>query len=238
VGRPDNQDHFLVQALPEGNGWLLAVADGIGGAPQGARASRTLVEWLAAHVDGMYNAAQLEEALQTVNETLHHAGREDRRLYGMGTTVTVAQVRGGELLVAHAGDSRAYRLRGGRLERLTHDHAVAAELYEAGKITAADAATHPLRRVLTRAIGPWSAVRVDLVGSAWETGDRLLLCTDGLCGVLPDDVLASVWGASRGPAAADALIAAAVRAGTTDDVTVVLAEDDEAPVGEGGADGR
>ena len=208
------------------------MADGIGGAPEGARASRTLIEWLATHVEGMYSAAGLETTLQAANDALYHAGREDRRLQGMGTTVTVAQIRGGELLIAHAGDSRAYRLRGERLERLTHDHAVAAELLDSGKISAADAATHPLRHVLTRAIGPWRAVRVDLMGSAWEPGDRILLCTDGLFGKLSDDALTEVWADRRGDAAVEALVGAAMREGTTDDVTVVLAEDDEDPTGE------
>jgi serine/threonine protein phosphatase PrpC len=225
--RPDNQDYYLAMPLKEDEGWLVAVADGIGGAPGGAGASRRVVEILAEAAVATHTVSSLEAAIKRANQELFHFGREHERLAGMGTTITVAQVRPGELLLAHVGDSRAYRLRAGRLERLTRDHAVAAELEAAGQITAQEALVHPQRHVLTRAVGPWRTVRVDLLGVAWHRRDRLLLCTDGLYGLVHEAEIAEILHNKRGDDAVHALLGAALERGGTDNVTVVLVEDDE-----------
>jgi serine/threonine protein phosphatase PrpC len=232
--RKENQDDYLVARLRDGAGWLVAVADGIGGAPGGAGASRHVIQVLREDPTRRHTVASLEAAIKRANKELFRWAREQERLTGMGTTVTVAQVIPGELLVAHVGDSRAYRLRAGMLERLTRDHAVAAELEAAGQISPAEALVHPQRHMLTRAVGPWSTVRVDLLGLPWHPADRLLLCTDGLFGVVSDQDMTAILTRYRGAAAVEALIQAALAGGGQDDVTVVLVEDD----GAGRADGR
>lgn len=232
--RSENQDGYVVEPLPDG-AWLLAVADGMGGLPGGAVASRRVLEVIRRLGGGRrHGAAELEQAVKAANRELFREARQRPNLKGMGTTVTVAQVAGTELIVAHVGDSRAYRLRGGRLERLTQDHSVAGELEAAGEISRDEAAVHPQRHVLTRAVGPWHTVRVDLLVVPWHRADRLLLCTDGLTGSVPEAEILGILERTRGEAAVDALVAAALARGGPDNVTVVLAEDD----GEAGGHGR
>jgi serine/threonine protein phosphatase PrpC len=173
-----------------------------------------------------HTVASLEALVKRANAELYRWAAQERRLTGMGTTVTVAQVMTGELLLAHVGDSRAYRFRAGQLDRLTRDHAVAAELEAAGEITSDEAAVHPLRHVITRSVGPFESVRVDLLGIAWHAADRLLLCSDGLYDVVSNEEMTNILHEYRGDAAVEALIAAALREGAPDNVTAVLAEDD------------
>jgi serine/threonine protein phosphatase PrpC len=231
--RAENQDGYLVQPLRGREGWLVAVADGIGGAPDGAGASRHMIRVLAQDPTPYHSVASLEAVVKRANQEIFRWGHEQDRLAGMGTTVTIAQVMPGELLVAHVGDSRCYRLRAGHLERLTRDHAVAAELEAAGQISAAEARVHPQRHMLTRAVGPWSSVRVDLLGVPWHPADRLLLCTDGLFGLVTDEEIARILLAHEGDEAVEALVATALRHGGTDNVTVVLVEDDGSGRGHG-----
>lgn len=231
--RSENQDGYVVEPLPDG-AWLLAVADGMGGLPGGAVASRRVLDVVRRLAGGRrHGAAELEQAVKAANRDLFREGRQRPDLRGMGTTVTVAQVAGTELIVAHVGDSRAYRLRGGRLERLTQDHSVAAELEAAGEISRDEAAVHPQRHVLTRAVGPWHTVRVDLLVVPWHRADRLLLCTDGLTGVVSDAEILAILAQARGEGAVAALVDAALARGGPDNVTVVLAEDDEEAGGHG-----
>lgn len=146
---------------------------------------------------------------------------------GMGTTLTLAQIVPGQLQLAHVGDSRAYRLRAGIVDRLTQDHSVAAELQQAGQISVAEAAQHPQRHVLTRVVGPWLQVRVDLLAVPWHAADRLLVCSDGLSGLLSDEELGAVWQLGHGETLLDHLVTSALERGGNDNVTAVLVEEDE-----------
>lgn len=230
--RTDNQDHFLARPLDRGV-WLVAVADGMGGAPGGREASQRALEWVDRAMDGQARSVvELEQIVKRVNHDLNAWPRHEPRLLGMGTTLTLAQVSGTEIAVVHVGDSRGYRVRGGRLERLTRDHAVAAELLASGHITEAEAATHPQRHVLTRALGPWNSVRLDLLVVPRLPQDRLLVCTDGLHGVLGEEEIEGILRRTRGMEAVERLIAEALSHGGPDNVTVVLVEED------GDADGR
>ncbi len=225
--RHENQDHFLVLPLKPA-GWLVAVADGMGGYPGGGGASSRALEIVAERLSGRpHSVLELEQAVKACNQDLFEWAQRERRLTGMGTTLTVAQIVPGQLQLAHVGDSRAYRLRAGQVDRLTQDHSVAAELQQAGQISVAEAAHHPQRHVLTRVVGPWLQVRVDLLAVPWHAADRLLVCSDGLSGLVDDDELQEQWQQRHGEDLLEHLVAWVLERGGADNVTAVLVEEDE-----------
>lgn len=217
-------------------GVLVAVADGVGGGPAGEEASRLALVTLDEVIgDGVSEIARLASAVSLANQRIFESGQQDLMLSGMGTTLTSAIVFPARLLVAHVGDSRAYQLLDDHLVRLTIDHSVAGEMEAAGGLTADEAQQHPNRHVLTRAVGAFDRVRIDVTEIAWNHGSRLLLCTDGLTAVLTDeDILRSARRLS-GYELIDTLIQEALVRGGPDNITVVLAEDD---AGRGGSHGR
>ncbi len=210
---------------------VFAVADGLGGHQGGEVASAMAVEPLAAldgraFADADQAAEALTAAIRAANQAILQRGRSDPELWGMGTTVTAAAVAHDRVLqLAHVGDSRAYLLRkGAPLRQLTTDHTVVAEAVERGLLTREQAAIHPQRGVVTRAVGLDPDVRVDLPEPLeLEPGDQVLLCSDGLTEVVDDDQIAEVLADQvDGGDACGTLIAAANRAGGPDNVTVVL----------------
>jgi serine/threonine protein phosphatase PrpC len=212
--RQSNED-ALVLSDP-----VFAVADGMGGARAGEVASAMAVAALHG-LDG--GPDELVRALEGVNARIHQAARDDASLAGMGTTLTAAVVHGDEVAIAHVGDSRAYLWRDGRLRQVTDDHSLVAELIRRGALTPAEAERHPQRSVITRALGAEAGVEVDLVRLAPESGDVLLLCSDGLTGMVGDDEIGRILGAG-GPLerTAQLLVQAANGAGGEDNVTAVL----------------
>lgn len=222
--RTHNEDNFLIRPVTP-DGCLLAVADGIGGGPGGREASRLALAVLddAIGVE-MADVARLAAAVTLVNRRVHDAGLAEESLYGMGTTLTAAVMGLDRLLLAHVGDSRAYRLGPSTIERLTEDHSVASEMERAGSLTHDEALHHPRRHVLTRAIGPFDRVRVDLVDRAWSQDDQLLLCTDGLSAVLTDEDIFRLYRLYGGQQLVERLVDLALDRGGPDNVTVVLAE--------------
>lgn len=221
--RRANEDHFLVRAP------LFVVADGMGGAQAGEVASRLAAETFA---DGLGDGDSLERRLaarvEDANRRIHRRAREDRARAGMGTTLTAVYVDDEELVVAHVGDSRAYLWRDGELTRLTRDHSLVDELVRRGKLTEEEAAEHPQRSIITRALGPEPDVEVDTRTYRGRDGDVLLLCSDGLTSMISeDDVAALLRDATDLDAAARALVDAANDAGGRDNITVVLARLEE-----------
>lgn len=228
--RSDNQDAFLVRSFPDGV--LAVVADGMGGAPGGREASQHAIQVLdRAVTQHPQSVVELERIVKRANRELYAWARSEPRLLGMGTTLTLVQVHGEEVAVVHVGDSRAYMLREGHLERLTRDHAVAAELQASGLLTEAEALMHPQRHVVTRVLGPGSTVRLDLIVVPRHPGERILLCSDGLYDVLNDTAIAEILSTHRGDDAVDELVERALQAGGPDNVTVILVEEDEASDG-------
>jgi serine/threonine protein phosphatase PrpC len=210
---------------------VFAVADGLGGHQGGEVASAMAVEPLAAldgraFADAREAAEALAEAIREANLAILRRARSDPELWGMGTTVTAAAVAGDRVLqLAHVGDSRAYLLRAdASLRQLTTDHTVVQEAVARGLLTRQQAAVHPQRGVVTRAVGLDPQVPVDLPEPLeLEPGDQVLLCTDGLTEVVDDDRIAAVLAAQAdGDDACRALIAAANQGGGPDNVTVVL----------------
>jgi serine/threonine protein phosphatase PrpC len=229
--RSENQDTCDEFRSPSG-ALLLVVADGMGGHRGGATASRVAVEAIgeAFAVSSHADAEMLREALQAANQRVFRTAMKHPELYGMGTTCVALLVdAGGATWVAHVGDSRAYRLRRGELQALTADHSAVAELERRGMITAAEAAVHPRRNELLRSIGVDEVVDVDVASVDVEPGDRFLLCSDGLCGVVPDAEIAAVLGAEPPESAAQKLVEAANARGGPDNVTVMVSALPPAP---------
>ena len=227
--RARNEDSLLV--LPAVR--LYAVADGMGGHAAGDIASRTAVRILAESFANPTSplagtrAVQrsLVDAFHAANQAILDMAAEDPALHGMGTTLTalVTQARGSTCTLVHIGDSRAYRLRDGRLQQLTTDHTWVQQQVDAGLLTAADARSHPLSSVLTRVLGTASESVPDELETDARPGDLFLLCSDGLTGVVDDPLLAEILG--RGEAletVKDELIAAAIEGGGPDNITAVL----------------
>ncbi|MCP9491653.1 MAG: Stp1/IreP family PP2C-type Ser/Thr phosphatase [Solirubrobacteraceae bacterium MAG38_C4-C5] len=204
---------------------LFVVADGMGGAQAGEVASRLAVESFEPGLDDGDKSAEaaLSARIRLANERIHDLAQSDRARQGMGTTITAAVVGEHDVAVAHVGDSRAYRLRDGALERLTDDHSLVEELQRQGKLTAQEATHHPQRSIITRALGPEPSVEVDSATWPAEPGDVFLLCSDGLTSMIEDhQVAAVVREAPSMEQAARSLVAAANEAGGRDNITVVL----------------
>ena len=219
--RKVNED-FALESLT-----LFAVADGMGGHVGGEIAARTAVDALRAGFTRAPSVEGLVEAVQHANHAVWERSRAEPALRGMGTTLIVAALidteEGDRLVVANVGDSRAYRLRAGSLTQVSTDHSVAEELVARGELSEAEAAIHPQRHILTRALGVSPDVEADVWQFTPEEGDRYLLCSDGLTNEVGDGRLEEVLTGSRDPqAAADSLITLANDAGGNDNITVVV----------------
>jgi PPM family protein phosphatase len=206
---------------------LFAVADGMGGHRGGEVASATALGPLAA-LDGR-RFSDPDEALDALSDAVVRANadvsrrsREDPELEGMGTTLTAVMIDGRDVFLVHVGDSRAYLARGDRFVQLTEDHTLVQALIDQGRITRDDVATHPHRSVITRAVGVASAVEVDTLRLTLRDGDRIVLCSDGLSGVVDDDIIARLARAEDPATAVEGLVDAANDAGGPDNVTVVV----------------
>jgi protein phosphatase len=207
---------------------LFAVADGMGGAQAGELASRLAATALEERRRGERGEAAVMELVQAANARVYKRALEDPAAAGMGTTVTVALFDAGSetFAIGHVGDSRAYRIRAERLEQLTPDHSLVAELVRSGRLTPEQAAEHPHRSVITRALGTEANVDVDVFTMEAAPGDLYLLCSDGLTTMVGDEeILALAASAGHEPqSVAEALVSAANRAGGEDNITVVVFE--------------
>jgi protein phosphatase len=214
--REGNEDSYLVDRRLE----LFAVADGMGGHRAGEIASATALEGLR---EAVREGTPVADAVGRANTAVWDKAAADTELAGMGTTLTAAIVDGGTLTIAHVGDSRAYLLRGDRIERLTTDHSLVEELIRDGRLTEDQAAVHPQRSIITRALGVDSSVEVDVYSLVLEGGDRVILCSDGLTSMVRAAGIAEILRAEADPtAAANALVDAANAAGGDDNITVVV----------------
>jgi PPM family protein phosphatase len=203
---------------------LFVVADGMGGAQAGEVASSLAVETLAKLPPDDGNVElDLSSAIVEANRRIHGKAKDDRNLAGMGTTLTAAFVHDGQVTIGHVGDSRAYRYRDGELAQLTDDHSLVAELERHGKLTAAEARVHPQRSMILRALGIGEDVEVDIYRFAGQAGDVFLLCSDGLSGLVHDQVMAEVLeGAGSLDDAAHELVELANLSGGPDNITALL----------------
>ena len=254
-----NEDQFLIAelskamrvwqtSLPEpkvqtgdDRAHLLLVADGMGGARAGERASATAVaaieqfmlnsfKWFygSSNVEAQRVLGQFQSAFKAADERVLEEAAGHPELMGMGTTVTMAFQLGAQLCVLHAGDSRAYIYRDDELQQLTQDHTVTAEMVRNGSLRPEEAGSHRLRHVITNVIGGNEAgVRVECFALEVRAGDRLLLCTDGLTEMVSDEEIAATLSAENDPEAATrTLLDAANERGGRDNITIVIARFD------------
>lgn len=235
--RQHNEDSFLV----EGDARLFLVADGMGGHAAGEIASRIAVDSISEFIlhskeeDGTWPHAYDEQyrrstnrlmaAVRMANTRVLEAMRKDARLRGMGTTVVAALADDDNLMsFAHVGDSRAYLIRNGQLSRITNDHSWVFEQVQAGMLTEAEAEKHPLRNVITRALGGALTVSPDATEVEAQPGDVFLLCSDGLTGMVPEDEILRVVTENENnlEKACEQLIETANERGGVDNITAIL----------------
>jgi serine/threonine protein phosphatase PrpC len=209
---------------------LFLVADGMGGHAGGDVASSLATQTVTAIADERFDTIDiarehLVNAVKTSADELAAAVREHPDLTGMGTTVSALLRHNNQVVIAHIGDSRVYRFRGGVLEQITTDHTFVQKLVETGRITAEEALVHPRRNVLMRVLGDFEgSVEIDSAIFDTEPGDRWLLCSDGLCGFVPEPAIAQVLAAEPDAAkAAERLIHMTLDRGAPDNVTIVIA---------------
>ncbi|MFZ5824987.1 MAG: Stp1/IreP family PP2C-type Ser/Thr phosphatase [Bacillota bacterium] len=230
--RPNNQDacaHKMLN-LP-GGGALLVVADGMGGYDGGEIASRLAVETLQAHVLGGVAAwaergalaEGLRDGIQEANRAIIAAQMQQPALANMGTTLTAVIVQGSQLQVGHVGDSKALLIGPDRALQVTSDHNVPGELLQSGHLTAEQAAIHPQRHVLTRALGVREELPVELLSLTWQQGETLLLCTDGLSNLVSLTEIQSLSQRCLPEELVDQLIDLANNRGGHDNITVLAA---------------
>ena len=205
---------------------LWAVADGMGGHEAGDVASRKVAEALARLPDGR-DLDELTDsavsALEDVNAELIRLARADHRPRTIGSTVVGLAIRDGQYRCFWAGDSRAYRLRGNGIERLTRDHSLVQGLIDAGMLSREEAKDHPDANVITRAVGASESLEVEIAAGDAEPGDRFLLASDGLTRLVDDDELATILSSWPPGDAADTLIDAVLARGAPDNVSLIIA---------------
>lgn len=230
--RKGNEDAFLL--APELG--LFAVLDGMGGAKAGEIASATardvLEEYVRVHRDHGGAKEVVVAALKAANARVHRDARKHKDRQGMGTTVvSFLRMDDERAIIAHVGDSRAYLWRDGRMQQLTRDHTVVAELLKKKMLTPAEAAIHPYRNVLSRNLGSKPKIRVDTLELKMRDGDRILICSDGLTGYASLDAIEQILGGSDSPESmAEDLIELALRGGGGDNVTAIVIDTGRAEV--------
>lgn len=206
---------------------LFAVADGMGGHKAGEVASNIAIEHLKAISAQQPDIWSLEKVFISANQAIATRALDESQCAGMGTTLTALWLAPNDVLVAHVGDSRAYLLRDGKLEQITTDHSIVAELVRKGVITPQEARKHPYRNVITRALGTSDSIEVDLLQLSRKKQDIWLICSDGLTGMLSDERIKQVLVEAPLEKAADVLIKEALKAGGSDNITLILLQDEE-----------
>ena len=217
--REQNEDSLIVKPP------LYVVADGMGGHAAGEIASEIAVNVIEQHAPDHPDAEALGHAVEEANRAIINAALAGEGREGMGTTCTAAILEKDRLVIAQVGDSRAYLLHNGRLMQLTRDHSLMADMIETGQISPSEARVHPNRSVITRALGSDPTTVPDLYEINVQTGDRLLLCSDGLTGMITDSEIESIMNRlTDAQLCAAQLVNTAIASGGMDNVTVIVVD--------------
>lgn len=217
--RQNNEDALIV-IEPE----TFVVADGMGGASAGEVASQMLVETVKSFLSrnpAPWDEKILSQAILLANDKILNRARLNEEYRGMGTTATILSLDGGKAYFAHVGDSRLYLLRNNYFAQITEDHSYVETLVRNGEISHDEARSHPMRNVLTQAVGAMPELEIDAANFSVQSGDIFLLCTDGLTNMVEDELIAKILLGAPNPA--DALIEAALSAGGKDNISVIVA---------------
>jgi protein phosphatase len=221
--RANNQDSLLVAER------IYGVADGMGGHKGGETASRVAVETVVAALSNKTpDEKNLRLAVDAANRRIFSMSAEDENLQGMGTTLTFLWEGEEQILIGHVGDSRAYRFREGKLEQLTLDHSMVAEMVRKNVITPEMAKTHPYRNIITRAVGIDPIVETDVLTADKHPGDRWLVCSDGLYNMVEDEEISRILTDMDDEKASARLMELALENGGTDNITFVICRIEEA----------
>lgn len=224
--RANNQDAPIVSEKLR----LYGVADGMGGHKGGEVASTSARDDLLRELEGKTpSVAALSGAIEEVNRQIYHQQEHDDALTGMGTTLSVLWMSDNFVYIGHVGDSRVYLLRDGEFKQMTLDHSLVEQLVREGVLTEEEAQNHPMRNIITRAIGTDESVEVDVVMEERRKGDLWLACSDGLHGLVDDRQMRDALRQYAPEKAADVLLKAALDAGGRDNVTLVIVHDGEEP---------
>ncbi len=227
--RTNNQDYYTSCELP-GGAILAVVCDGMGGAAEGALASSTAVNIIRNRISGSYHEEMsdisikslLISSLENANKDLYNLSLTDEKYEGMGTTVVVLIATEDFAYIAHAGDSRAYKLTDNKLYQLTKDHSVVQHMIENGEITAQEAINHPKKHIITRALGVDSEIKIDFCQETFDEEDIILLCTDGLTNFCSSEDIVNLTSDGEYFKYADRLVNTANKNGGGDNITVVV----------------
>ena len=225
--RSINQDAFYINTLSDGSA-LAVVCDGMGGANAGDIASKTAVEIISQYILNGYNQSMssdditrlINNAITSANLEVYALSQKDEQLRGMGTTAVVAVVRNTEAIICNVGDSRAYLI-DNELKQITRDHSVVQTLIESGEISPEDAALHPRKNVITRALGVEADVAVDTAELVLAENETLLLCTDGLTNFVTDENILETFKQNDVSLVPEKLIELANAGGGGDNITAV-----------------
>lgn len=221
--RENNEDSYIF--LPPG---LFIVADGMGGHVAGEiasqMASRMVSEYISEHKKDILPEYLLEQAIRKANSLIYQMSQHKQECHGMGTTLTAAYIDDNTVYFGHVGDSRMYLIHNDNMLQITEDHSLVWELVKSGNITIEEASVHPQRNILTRALGTSPDVKIDTGTFSWETGDVLLLCSDGLTNMLSDKAILEQIRAQSDKLVLDSLVEQAKAAGGLDNITVILAQ--------------
>lgn len=224
--RANNQDAPIVSEKLR----LYGVADGMGGHKGGEVASTSARDDLLRELEGKTpSVAALSGAIEEVNRQIYHQQEHDDALTGMGTTLSVLWMSDNFVYIGHVGDSRVYLLRDGEFKQMTLDHSLVEQLVREGVLTEEEAQNHPMRNIITRAIGTDESVEVDVVVEERRKGDLWLACSDGLHGLVDGRQMRDALRQYAPEKAADVLLKAALDAGGRDNVTLVIVHDGEEP---------
>lgn len=224
--RANNQDAPIVSEKLR----LYGVADGMGGHKGGEVASTSARDDLLRELEGKTpSVAALSGAIEEVNRQIYHQQEHDDALTGMGTTLSVLWMSDNFVYIGHVGDSRVYLLRDGEFKQMTLDHSLVEQLVREGVLTEEEAQNHPMRNIITRAIGTDESVEVDVVVEERRKGDLWLACSDGLHGLVDDRQMRDALRQYAPEKAADVLLKAALDASGRDNVTLVIVHDGEEP---------
>ena len=226
--RQENQDNYCAQQLAGGTAWGL-VCDGMGGVNGGRLAARiatdTMQQYFARQMHALQPGAEkafMMHGFDVTNRAVYEKATSDPEMMGMGTTGVCAYAGGGFAHIVHAGDSRAYLYHRGALRQITRDHSMVQQLVDSGQITREQALLHPQKNLITRALGVAANIVPEYNRCEIEEGDILLLCTDGLTNMVPDEEIARILQDTAFFDAAGVLISRALQAGGQDNVTVLL----------------
>jgi protein phosphatase len=219
--RKSNQDALII-----GEG-IAGVADGMGGHNGGEIASGETRDGILRELQGKTPDRQvLEEAVKKVNLEVWERQEKDAALTGMGTTLTLLWPGEKEMLIAQVGDSRAYLIRDGKMRQVTEDHSLVGDMVRRGALTEEQAACHPMRNYITRAVGTEDTIEVDLYSEERKKGDRWLICSDGLYSQITKTALEEAAQTEDPETAADRLLQAALEGGGKDNITLILMTDE------------